>query len=352
MLRRELDIPDVKERFWTDSQVVLAYLKNEKKRFQVFVANRIQLIRENTDLDKWSYVTSVENPADDASRGLSTKEIEKNKRWFDGPSFLRQPLIEQTQQHYVIPESDPELKKVLTVTTKTLCENEILDVMESHCSSWLKMKGLVFIILKWKYKWPEETVENLQYVEKVIIRLIQLRAFGDDFKKLKNRQTEDSNDKSLLRSCKLHRLDPFIDEDEMIRVGGRLKNSADDFHVKHPIILPRRATTNLIILHYHKVIEHQGRNSTLNEIRAAGFWVVNGNSLIRYLIEKCVRCRYLRGKMMFQKMADLPYDRVNEAPPFTYCTVNLFGPFNIKIGRKYTNVMVCYLHVYLQELFI
>ena len=37
---------------------------------------------------------------------------------------------------------------------------------------------------------------------------------------------------------------------------------------------------------------------------------------------------------MDQKMADLPEERVTDAPPFTYCGVDLFGPFYIKFSRK------------------
>eukprot|EP00112_Aurelia_sp_Birch-Aquarium-sp1_P002491 Seg1276.8 transcript_id=Seg1276.8/GoldUCD/mRNA.D3Y31 product="hypothetical protein" protein_id=Seg1276.8/GoldUCD/D3Y31 len=35
-----------------------------------------------------------------------------------------------------------------------------------------------------------------------------------------------------------------------------------------------------------------------------------------------------------QRMADLPSDRIQEAPPFTYCAVDYFGPFYIKEKRK------------------
>ena len=48
MLRRELEIQDLQEFFWTDSTVVLGYLNNDARRFQVFVANRIQRIKKST----------------------------------------------------------------------------------------------------------------------------------------------------------------------------------------------------------------------------------------------------------------------------------------------------------------
>ena len=39
-LRKELGIKVAKEIFWTDSQVVLAYIRSNSKRFKVFVANQ------------------------------------------------------------------------------------------------------------------------------------------------------------------------------------------------------------------------------------------------------------------------------------------------------------------------
>ena len=57
------------------------------------------------------------------------------------------------------------------------------------------------------------------------------------------------------------------------------------------------------------------------------------NSVVKGLISKCVTCRRLRGKVGEQIMADLPPDRTKEEPPFTYCGLNMFGPFEIKERR-------------------
>ena len=65
----EEDISEVEEFFWTDSQVVLNYISNESKRFKVFLANCVQMIRNNTNLSQWN---CVDNPADSASRELNT----------------------------------------------------------------------------------------------------------------------------------------------------------------------------------------------------------------------------------------------------------------------------------------
>lgn len=75
MLKTELEVKIDQEFFWSDSQVILGYINNEARRFHVFVANRVQLIRNVTDPNQWCYVNTAENPADHASRGLHASDI-------------------------------------------------------------------------------------------------------------------------------------------------------------------------------------------------------------------------------------------------------------------------------------
>ena len=39
IIRKELQYEDIVEYYWTDSQIVLGYLRNTNKRFKVFVLN-------------------------------------------------------------------------------------------------------------------------------------------------------------------------------------------------------------------------------------------------------------------------------------------------------------------------
>ena len=73
---------------------------------------------------------------------------------------------------------------------------------------------------------------------------------------------------------------------------------------------------------------------TLNEVRSNGFWIISGSVVVSNIISSCVKCKKLRGAVQEQRMSDLPEDRLETAPPFTYCAVDYFGPFIVKDGRK------------------
>ena len=81
----------------------------------MFVANRVQAIRDETVPTQWRFVNSKCNPADDASRGLKGCELSTQQRWIRGPDFLRLPESELPAlppDLEEIPGGDPEVKKV------------------------------------------------------------------------------------------------------------------------------------------------------------------------------------------------------------------------------------------------
>ena len=51
-MKKDLKLEKIKEWFWTDSRAVIGYIKNDSRRFKTFLANRVQKIRENTDVQQ------------------------------------------------------------------------------------------------------------------------------------------------------------------------------------------------------------------------------------------------------------------------------------------------------------
>ena len=76
--KKELNLGNIIGRFWTDSQVVLEYIRSTTKKFKAFVANRVQKIQEHSDVNQWKYVKGRDNPADNASRGLDPRKETSN----------------------------------------------------------------------------------------------------------------------------------------------------------------------------------------------------------------------------------------------------------------------------------
>ena len=180
--------------------------------------------------------------------------------------------------------------------------------------------------------------------ELAIIKPSQQAAFGEEIKILHSlhlygdvtdRTLAKTHNMSTKKTSSLFHLDPFLDENSVLRVGGRIKHAMVSFDVKHPIILPsKNHVTELIVQHHHERINHQGRGMTLNDLHSHGYWIIGDSSVVATYISKCVTCRKLRGALQEQNMADIPEDRLEPAPPFTNCAVDLFGPLHIKEGRK------------------
>ena len=276
-------------------------------------------------------------------------------------------------------EDDPEIKERVTLATEVeVPKKTLLDRFERF-SSWQSMKKAITLCLRYlkllqlqrvnrdkdslnfrkqtirrsvratfSKKKPilkqRITVEQIQVAETRIIKILQNEFFEDEIMKLRsidalvNQQdrTSKAEKKSYLKGhSRLYRLDPFLDADGVLRVGGRLRHSSVSDNVKFPIILPKAShITTLIIRHYHEQVCHQGRGMTMNEIRSNGYWIVSGVSAVGSFISKCVVCQRLRGPGGSQKMANFPKDRLEPAPPFTYCAVDYFGPWYIKERRK------------------
>ena len=110
-LREGLEIDRVRSYFWTDSEIVLKYIRNEKRRFHSYVANRVSTIRELAQSEQWNYVPGDANPADIVSRGISVNQY--NQRWFQGPDYLKTYKSEWSLQKISeeISQEDLEVKQ-------------------------------------------------------------------------------------------------------------------------------------------------------------------------------------------------------------------------------------------------
>lgn len=217
-------------RVYTDSKVVLGYIFNETKRFDIYVHNRVQRIRHSTQPHQWNFVPTHLNPADAASRGLPSEQL-TSSFWFTGPPFLLgagQDELEKRPYILVSPETDAELRpECVTCVTNLSQRNLGSERFQrfSRRSSLLKTVARLQHIAKsfkpgsegicrgWHICSQHKEEEQLKQARDTIIQTVQREVYRDDFKRLEQGQ-------SVQKSSPLSKLCPFIDTEGLLRVGG------------------------------------------------------------------------------------------------------------------------------------
>ena len=154
------------------------------------------------------------------------------------------------------------------------------------------------------------------------IKFVQLSTFSAEINSL-------SKNKPLLCNNKILSFNPFLDDQGILRVGGRLHHSHIAYESKHPVLLPKRHhLTDLIIRHYHISLLHGGPQLVQACIREK-IWIISARDAIRHLIRKCVTCCKTKAAVTNQLMFNLPSSRITPAPAFQRCVVDYGGPFHI-----------------------
>ncbi|KAI4894218.1 hypothetical protein NFI96_016670, partial [Prochilodus magdalenae] len=117
---------------------VLVMGKARVSPMKVTTIPRVQKIRQGSSPKQWFYVSTDENPADNASRGTSIDEL-LSSNWFTGPQFLWEMEIETpVEVIQELPVGDPEVRKAQTLQTKTTEHLSLVDRL-SKFSSWSRV---------------------------------------------------------------------------------------------------------------------------------------------------------------------------------------------------------------------
>ncbi|GFV89144.1 integrase catalytic domain-containing protein [Trichonephila clavipes] len=322
---------------WTDSKIVLFWIKGSSKRWKQFVANRVQEISELTDPDSWFHCSGQDNPSDFLSRGLSVDTLISNNKWWIGPAFLRTDELPKTVSE--CPELNevdylPELKskdsKEHTVLTLNFNQT-FFDHLLSRRNKFLTIVRVLSFLYRFLFnirnptnkKTGPLTSDEMKEAEIYLMKQVQLSSF---YKEIRAMQNGDD----ICNKSKILNLSPFLDDKGIIRVGGRLKHSRLPYSSKHPIFLPAKSKLTIIIVkYYHEKYFHLGPQYLLYLVRLK-YWPIHGRNICRKVVHNCVICFKFNPKICSQKMGDLPKERITPDKVFNSTGIDLCGPFFIK----------------------
>ena len=131
----EFKIKPTKTTLWTDSMVVLAWLRSESTLLKPFVGVRVAEIQATWDPGNWKYVPTKQNPADDLSRGIKVSEM--NGRWMNGPAFLRSSPEEWPVETSTPSTEVPDFKNPKPIFVMQPAPRPIVD--PSRFSNWPRL---------------------------------------------------------------------------------------------------------------------------------------------------------------------------------------------------------------------
>ncbi|XP_072754281.1 uncharacterized protein [Anoplolepis gracilipes] len=80
-LRTTLRLQEAPLHCWSDSMVILGWIRDHPTRWQTYVANRVSEIQTMAPNAFWHHVPGTQNPVDCASRRLSQGELVDHALW-------------------------------------------------------------------------------------------------------------------------------------------------------------------------------------------------------------------------------------------------------------------------------
>lgn len=313
----------------------------------MFVSNRTTEIQSVLPSDHWSHVRSKDNPADLISRGITFRDLKNCKLWWEGPEWLLRYTDYPSGEAQLVDLSPSEIKTIQMeevsgsrIFLSTNEFNQTIQGLLDDQSALTKIERIIawsfrFIVNARSIQSDREfghlSTSEICKARRTLIKTIQKTHFAMELSNIETRGQINSNNKLLS-------LSPFLDEQGILRVGGRMQNVSIARDKKHPIVLPSNSKyTRLLFKREHIRLLHAGPQALLYSIRER-YWPIRGKNIARKVVHNCVICFRNKPRAVSQLMGQLPADRVTPRRAFFTTGVDFTGPIITLInqgrGRK------------------
>ena len=152
----------------------------------------------------------------------------------------------------------------------------------------------------------------------MLLQKVQEQEFPDELRALMQGQ-------SISKSSPLFKLTPYIADDGLLRMEGRLQFSHLSFDEKHPILLPKCHLAVLLVRFQHVLMKHAGVSTMITALRKC-YWIIGVRRIAKRVKKTCASCQRQDAAACSQPMAPLPPERVNPAVPFAVTGLDHAGP--------------------------
>ncbi|XP_047991468.1 uncharacterized protein LOC125230373 [Leguminivora glycinivorella] len=343
---REQRYPVTKVTYWTDSMVVLGWVRDDARNYRPYVSHRLAEIAEKTDRDAWRYVPTAQNPADRATRCQPAQSVRIEDEWYEGPRFLYGPETSWPSHTSNRTDDLPERKarpstetSLAIISAKPDPSSVLPDVRRfSSYDRLLNATANVLLFIekmRTKNKALQLQVRHLRKAEHMWLQYSQRRSFPEELRAL-------SQNRLIDRKSRLYDLAPELGDDGVLRMKTRLGSAPVLYTALQPIILDgREPFTRLLILRAHRRSAHIHNEAVINELRQE-YWILHLRPTVKSVARNCALCTLRRATPRAQPLGDLPPERLQAYQrPFTHTAQDYMGPMFVTIGRRREKRWVC-----------
>lgn len=272
---------------WSDSMIVLYWIKKQSQDLKAFVSNRVKIIQEKTKKFQWKHIRSADNPADLVSRGLDISDFLKNQLWLHGPPWITQgeehwpktKLIVSPQEKNEILKECKAMKSEGKILNIYVDENKVL--LFDKFQGWEKIINITAYIFRFIHNAKKNKKKNnanerisgrylklseRNNAKKFWIRYQQKNAFHKEIKAIQEEE-------NMPNKSKISALRPILDKESLLRVGGRIDKANIRYDKRHQFIIPSKSRLSFLLLkHAHETTLHGGVQIMTQYLRKL-YWI-------------------------------------------------------------------------------
>ncbi|UYV60398.1 hypothetical protein LAZ67_1001037 [Cordylochernes scorpioides] len=320
-IMEELNIKMESATCWSDSTIVLSWIRTMSRNLPTFIGNRVAEIQSCPQVREWRYVPTGDNPADIASRGILGSELKQSSIWWTGPTWLSAESTEWPRMPPVFEHQG----QIELLSVHALSETPFLVAIGEMSSTLNRYIRKVAWILRFRHncRYSAEryqshlTTAELRNAHRGILQSIEFQHFREEIRSLTTLG-------SVKRTSKIYGLTPFLDDQGILGVGGKV--------------------AQMIVKTVHMRTLHGSVHLMLSTLRQK-YWILGVKDQVKRCIRECVTCCRYNRVTPGQLMSDLPKERLTPGKPFSISGVDHAGPVNLQLskgrGRKTDQGYIC-----------